>query len=317
MEDHEDVVVQVSSEMRRGIIGKATPYRVSDTCTEHKVVGSTTFAEGTGEHEHVELLPLVRMPPEDPRWTELRDTLCFHCCHPFDTPPVWIPQHMDNTGTYHVMPTPFCSLGCAKAHLVELNPFNCSQQLFLLNRVAREVYGHTSTEIVAAPPRQCLRAFGGMLDVAEFRGQTCPHELTLPPFVPIQVYVRRVSTEPSTEDEGRWAVEGLRRPNNPHQLPRAANASTGPSMLERFVDAKRSNTGWCPDDTPRVVTSTMPSVEEVHAARKATCRLGETEGLRGTKPAPPTRKRASKKRSTPANETVASGDLNQFLEPSS
>lgn len=109
---------------------------------------------------------------------------CWHCCHELGDKdvPVSIPQRMvgDKFETFGY----FCSLSCAKAYILEHPTFDSRRQLLYLNKVATEIYG-VRPPIVQAPPRLCLKRFGGDLDIEEFRragGGRVVHTCEVPPF---------------------------------------------------------------------------------------------------------------------------------------
>lgn len=330
--------VTVSSDMRRTILGTATPYRVSDELTTHHVVGSANFSVDKGGHTEIEIHPLSQLRESDPRWLQpMEGVACFHCCHEFETVPVWIPQSLDSRGVYWVRPTPFCSLNCAKAHLVEMNSFSSSQQMMLLHRVARDIYGHRDESIVSAPARQCLRLFGGVMSIEEFRAEN-QHafvNIETPPFTPLNMFIERsphirpvqptaeAATDQSRVRSTNWNVTGLRRPPVPQTLPRAQPMTSGPSMLEKFADVKESNETWDASqfDAPRVVTSQTPSVQQVKEARNATLQqaqrtAGEVSQLRCNKTVAKT-KRARRPAAAPVSGAkAASSSLMKFVESS-
>lgn len=180
-----------SANLRRTTIGVATPYREDDHTVYDEVQCSSDIQREASDSRSYRIHPLVRMCAEADGWSALVNVDCFHCCESFPGPPVRVPQSVDPQGVFMVRPTVFCSLSCAKAHLLERNAFDCSVQLLLLHRVARDVYGWTSTEIPTAPPRLCLQRFGGPLTVEKFRESSAKIGMRIiePPFVPLQLMV--------------------------------------------------------------------------------------------------------------------------------
>ena len=329
--------VTISSDLRRTILGQATPYRNSDAMATHHVVGSANFKVNDGPQVELRVHPLCEMKEKDRRWLEAQAGMhCFHCCHMFEDVPVWIPQSLDNRGIYWVRPTPFCSLSCAKAHLVEKNPFDCSQQLMLLHKVARDVYGHTKEQIVAAPARQCLRIFMGDMTIEEFRKehQYARVSIATPPFTPLNMFIERsphigpvnamaqAATDLTMPSNSSWSTHDLRRPSVPQMLPRATIENPGPSMLQQFVETKRSDNTWDSSriNAPRVVTSQTPSVQQVNDARNATLQKRDLAShaalhLRGRSQQLPT-KQSHKASNLEANQSKAApsrGDIMRFV----
>jgi hypothetical protein len=95
------------------------------------------------------------------------DVLCWHCCHPFATPPVPIPRSYDTRERCFVVFGNFCSLACAKGYTLDTPTFQSPQQINLFVKMAREVYGEADPQ--SAPPRLSLKQFGGPYSIEEFR----------------------------------------------------------------------------------------------------------------------------------------------------
>jgi len=106
------------------------------------------------------------------QWPKETDALCWHCRHSFDGPPASIPMLYDFPNKTWHMKGVFCSFSCAKRHVLDMNLFNVSSVLFSMKRVA-SLFG-VHDRIVAAPPLYTLKAFGGHLEIDEFRQQASP-----------------------------------------------------------------------------------------------------------------------------------------------
>ena len=118
------------------------------------------------------------------KWLDKTDILCFWCCHNFDTTPWGLPVKYENneftlTGIY-------CSPNCAMAHLlnIESNNNNLWERIVLLNLLHHKIY-ETDENIVPAPDKVCLRAFGGPFNIDEYRYLTIENKknytITFPP----------------------------------------------------------------------------------------------------------------------------------------
>ena len=98
-----------------------------------------------------------------------REVLCWHCCHACPSEPVPLPNSYDRRrDVFHVFGL-FCSLQCAKAHLMEHCAFGSGDRVMLLQFLAMKYFGHSGEPVAPAPPRHRLRIFGGDLDIASFR----------------------------------------------------------------------------------------------------------------------------------------------------
>lgn len=157
-------------------------------------------------------------------------TVCWHCCHGFDTPGVRLPRLFDpNKQTYHVYGW-YCSPGCAKAYILEHATFDRGYQMNIFVRMLREVYRIDDT-VNEAPPRVALRMFGGPFDIESFREQTNICQLVNPPFVShcMLVEERLPVADVGEQTQPRGSVRGLRRPATD---PPAANDDLGSPALE-------------------------------------------------------------------------------------
>ena len=194
-------VVNISSNLRRTITSVATPYRedVEQPVKTQEVICAADIH--SSKSSVYKLHPLVSEFEQDGKgiWDRPSDgnIWCFHCCHPIAQARVCvrIPQSVSDAGIYSVRPQAFCSLGCAKAHLLERAVENATQ-IRLLHRVARDVYGHTEKSIVPAPSRSCLAVFGGHIkDISTFRTEEASIRIRSPPFVPLRVLTETLPTE--------------------------------------------------------------------------------------------------------------------------
>lgn len=83
--------------------------------------------------------------------------------------------------TYKIWPTPktvlhlpdFCSWSCVKSYNFDSSnhkKYECSSLITLL---LQQIHGVSKAiRIKPAPPRQCLKMFGGYMDIETFRGDT-------------------------------------------------------------------------------------------------------------------------------------------------
>lgn len=102
-------------------------------------------------------------------WPASTDTLCWHCCHPFDGPPLPMPiKHDDRRDIFHVVGT-FCSWACMKRHNLDCGSYARHVNATLITLFKRRCTGELGG-IQAAPPRLALRAFGGDMTLEQFRG---------------------------------------------------------------------------------------------------------------------------------------------------
>lgn len=122
------------------------------------------------------------------RWPAATDTVCYLCTEPFAGPPASIPVAKHSaTGGYAVFGT-FCSWACASRYMATHRSILASSlhlsSVWLQDLANRLGYDQA---VRPAPPRECLRKFGGPLDIDAFRGRTGPSITRLnTPYVPVQ-----------------------------------------------------------------------------------------------------------------------------------
>lgn len=96
-------------------------------------------------------------------WPETSDTLCWWCCHKFDSIPIPCVSKYDSVKKRFKVYGIFCSWECSAA-------FGNSENNSLLNLILlkREWTGDAS-DITKAPSRYLLKPFGGFMSIEEFR----------------------------------------------------------------------------------------------------------------------------------------------------
>ena len=105
-------------------------------------------------------------------WAQPNDLLCLQCGHGFENTPVYIPAERTEVSpdlsTYAVYGN-FCSFACAKRELFQKEGvMGNTKQLRLLQCLANDVYG-IKAQIFAAPHRCELKAYGGGLEIQDYR----------------------------------------------------------------------------------------------------------------------------------------------------
>lgn len=105
------------------------------------------------------------------------DVVCWWCCHPFTTSPVYIPHWVDD-GVFGVTGH-FCSFPCALSYnhsQRDEHAYHRENMLVLMYRC----HGRYDV-LIPAPPRESLKIFGGWLTVDDFRSTNTIVRLIKPP----------------------------------------------------------------------------------------------------------------------------------------
>lgn len=241
-------------------------------------------------------------------WPSHTSIVCWHDCHPFDTVPIPIPKISRNTNTNACVYTVygvFCSCNCAVAYILERNTYDQQQVLMLFKQMAVDVFKMNITDVFSfepAPPRIFLTLFGGHLTLPEFRRLSLVARNTLltPPFISYSMVLeentRRVD-EPAEVGGGgvsltTHAIRGLRRPTTcTEETTRVVQDPVHPSLFDDFVAARQSGTN------NNKGTEDSAATEKVHAP--VLTKPTNATSTASTAAATGTRKRATKKKSSP------------------
>ena len=117
-------------------------------------------------HKKKDNKKLIKVFPKNlPQKTDL---WCWWCCHPFETIPVALPIHYDPLKDMFELAGNFCCFSCCKAYSIN-SPNNSSMYTSNIKLLAMKMGIPAKTCIMAAPPRQVLKVFGGYLSIEEFR----------------------------------------------------------------------------------------------------------------------------------------------------
>lgn len=152
--------------------------------TEPTEPGTAAAAAATRLHAVRGFRKRLRVSDDAPAgstpWPASTSTWCWHCCHPFDTPPLPLPiRYDDRRDEFHVMGN-FCSWACMKTFNSESTSYMKTVISTIITLFHKRCTG-VLCGIPAAPPRISLRAFGGHLSIAEFRGTRHVERCVLPP----------------------------------------------------------------------------------------------------------------------------------------
>jgi len=128
-------------------------------------------------------------------WPRKTRVLCWWCKHSFDDHPLGAPRKYiedkkDTLGKFHVEGC-FCSFPCVKSYMLDQRNFD----MYLLSFMVKTISGVEDMYIEPAPSWKLLEAFGGRLDVNEFRKTNKKYNLLVSPLVPLEVYAEDINSE--------------------------------------------------------------------------------------------------------------------------
>ena len=114
----------------------------------------------------------------------MNDTMwCWWCCHPSNQELLPMPHKYDGkSNVYHTMGQ-FCSFACMRAYNGERNDYIKQSVFNLISKYELDSTGMLYN--VIAPPRCCLKVFGGDMTIEDFRNNNQSVKIYDPPCVPI------------------------------------------------------------------------------------------------------------------------------------
>jgi hypothetical protein len=119
----------------------------------------------------VKVIPESTLPTHWDPWPEaLPDVLCWYCCHTFSTRPIPLPtSYNEKTNVFKVRGV-FCSWACMRSYESSTGNRNTSRShptdLFYKRITGKFPRGDDFSK---APPRAFLKAFGGFMNIDDFR----------------------------------------------------------------------------------------------------------------------------------------------------
>lgn len=141
-------------------------------------------------------------------WPETTDCLCWNCAHPFGGKPLPLPTAYDSRLDTFQVSGIFCSWNCVKAFSRDCRPLNIrgvDSHVFTL--FYKRCTGKIDS-ISAAPPRIMLHAFGGHMDIEEYRDKG-KKSVRYDIFPPKMILRSQVVHEHRMEEQRERRVEDL------------------------------------------------------------------------------------------------------------
>ena len=133
---------------------------------------------------------------------------CWWCCHPIEGPELHMPYKYDELRKRFKTLGYFCSWPCMKAYNIDRAGPRYGEYQQFITLMRKHVYGKIEPCRVA-PKRQCLRVFGGTMDIEQFRAGKDPPMINMPnemhmlcvtePTVSIKTVETATSTVASTD----------------------------------------------------------------------------------------------------------------------
>ena len=111
---------------------------------------------------------------------------CWWCCHKIpNNIYLNMPYNYNKYKNEYTTYGKFCSWECMKGYCMNENDYNKNHRLTLISMMYYDVNKYNRL-IVPAPPRQCLKMFGGDMTIEEFRKNNEVIVMNMPPLIKIE-----------------------------------------------------------------------------------------------------------------------------------
>lgn len=134
-------------------------------------------------------LGLINVETNKLQYCEKTNIACWHCCHTFDSAPLFLPEKYHN-GKFYVFGN-FCSWSCMLAYNNQIDEYRKQIRNSLIKKIYKDIYG-VECLIKPAAQKEVLEKFGGPVKIEKFRdpklNQTMISKMNIPPQIPLLSY---------------------------------------------------------------------------------------------------------------------------------
>ena len=116
--------------------------------------------------------------------------LCFHCCHKINNNQLGLPINYNPQNNEYKTIYNFCSWSCMKGFIIYSNMSSKRNMITSMVHLRHSMTGKMN-EIISAPPRECLKVFGGTMDIDEFKNTNNDYIITYPPITHINPSIEK------------------------------------------------------------------------------------------------------------------------------
>jgi hypothetical protein len=123
--------------------------------------------------KRIRVVSCLKGTVQDNEWPDSCDTACWWCCHTFQNCPCTLPTRYDSHRKRFTFIGIFCSWNCAKAYNFSTPDNRKYERTGLISLLIQQLFSvREAVSIKPSPPRQCLKMFGGYMDIDEFRNNS-------------------------------------------------------------------------------------------------------------------------------------------------
>ena len=173
-------------------------------------------------------------------WPSSTNIHCLWCCHEFNNFPFGIPIKKCENTMY--MYGNFCSPECAAAYNFDCKILN--NDMWERYSLINYLYRKNNKDIKLAPPRLCLKKFGGRWSINEFRKSNISYgkdyKLLLPPMISVIPYVEEinVNVDNNVYYNSLLKNSNYQRANDDYKLKRSKPLPNSNNTLENCMKLK-------------------------------------------------------------------------------
>ncbi len=155
-----------------------------ETAEEHKDIEYNLYEKHQSIKKTVKNIMIEFMKHEQfsDSWMASTDINCWWCCHSFNNAPCAIPiKYVKDI--FYVYGC-FCSFNCALSYNFTTNVNKKWERVSYLHLLYKKLYNVNEVVLDYAPERQCLKMFGGYMDIEQFRNsKNKTYNVVYPPMI--------------------------------------------------------------------------------------------------------------------------------------
>lgn len=166
-------------------------------------------------------------------WPDKTEFLCWHCAHSYTTPPVPRPIGYDQKLRRYTVRGCYCTWSCAAAACL-----NIRESGYLYN-LHKEVCGNDN-RIVPAPPKYLLRAFGGTMNIEDYRRVEEEYKVVPSRLITVEgLNVQSTTTTKAKPANGKMDFSTATAPNDNLKLRREKPLPSNRGQISMHTKVKR------------------------------------------------------------------------------
>uniref|UniRef100_A0A6C0I906 MYM-type domain-containing protein n=1 Tax=viral metagenome TaxID=1070528 RepID=A0A6C0I906_9ZZZZ len=142
----------------------------NEACYYEKPKYTTATSVKENSCKRIKVITTLKNQVKEDNWPQQVDSCCWWCCHTFQNSPCTLPMKYDSLRKRYTFIGLFCSWNCTKAYNFDKTDHKMGERSSLITLLVKQMYSmYDAICIKPAPHRQCLKMFGGYMDIEQFR----------------------------------------------------------------------------------------------------------------------------------------------------